>query len=339
MPWQAEEIRSFITDNIQNHPKDIVAVTAERFSVSRTTVHRHLSRLIQDRKIIKSGTTKRAVYSVAGTKNKELALGITPDIEKHKIWEGLRPDFAALNKNVYDICEYGFTQIFNNAVEHSAGSAVLIATRWDKDIVTISITDNGSGIFKKIKTAFNLADERESILQLSKGKLTTDPEHHIGQGLFFVSRCFDEIHTTANGLYYSRLNLENDWFIESRNGKTQSGTYVSMKISTDSPRNLKEIFDSFISPETRDLDKTQIWVELSKAAHESYISRAQAKRLLTGLEKLKEITFDFKNVTTVGQGFVDEVFRVFKNKHPGTQIKYTNTNDDVKFMIDRGLPK
>ncbi len=338
MPWQAEEIRVFILENIQNHPKDIVAVTASHFSVSRTTVHRHLNRLIKENKIVKSGTTKRMVYSLAGARNKEIAVGITPGVEEHKIWESLRGDFATLNKNVYDICEYGFTEIFNNAIEHSQGSAVLAATRWDKDAVIISTTDNGIGIFKKIKEAFNLNNERESILQLSKGKLTTDPEHHTGEGIFFVSRCFDEFHISANGLSYAKLNLEDDWFVESVEDKTKKGTYVSMKIGLKSKRDLKQIFDRFTSPETYKFDRTHIWVQLGKAEGENYISRSQSKRLLAGLEKFKEIILDFKGVTTVGQGFVDEVFRVFKNNHPEIQITYTNANDDVKFMIKRGLP-
>ena len=42
--------------------KNIVAKAAEAFSCSRTTVHRHLNRLLRDGKIIKSGTTRQAKY-------------------------------------------------------------------------------------------------------------------------------------------------------------------------------------------------------------------------------------------------------------------------------------
>jgi hypothetical protein len=40
----------------------------------------------------------------------------------------------------------------------------------------------------------------------------------------------------------------------------------------------------------------------------------------------------------VGQGFVDEVFRIFQKKHPNIKIEFTNANEDVRFMIERGLP-
>jgi STAS-like domain of unknown function (DUF4325) len=78
-------------------------------------------------------------------------------------------------------------------------------------------------------------------------------------------------------------------------------------------------------------------VELSKFEWEVMISRSQAKRILTGLEKFKYVTLDFKGVRLVGQGFADEVFRVFKNRYPDIQIDYINANDDVKFMIERSI--
>ncbi|MZG54605.1 MAG: DUF4325 domain-containing protein [Nitrospinae bacterium] len=56
------------------------------------------------------------------------------------------------------------------------------------------------------------------------------------------------------------------------------------------------------------------------------------------MEKFKHVVLDFRDISTVGQGFVDEVFRVFQSKHPKIRIEYKNVNDDVKFMIERSLP-
>jgi hypothetical protein len=44
---------------------------------------------------------------------------------------------------------------------------------------------------------------------------------------------------------------------------------------------------------------------------------------------------DFEHVPTVGQAFADEIFRVFKNKHPKIQIDIENTNEAVRFMAER----
>jgi hypothetical protein len=66
-----------------------------------------------------------------------------------------------------------------------------------------------------------------------------------------------------------------------------------------------------------------------------HISRSQARRVLTGLEKFKYVILDFDKVPMIGQGFADEIFRVYKIKHPEIKIKAINTNDAVSFMIGR----
>lgn len=43
--------------------------------------------------------------------------------------------------------------------------------------------------------------------------------------------------------------------------------------------------------------------------------------------------FDFNGVDNIGQGFADEVFRVFANQHPEISIQHVNSNADVKNMI------
>ena len=344
MQNQAEQIRSFILGNIPEHPKDIVALTAKKFAVSRTTVHRHLSRLARDKKIIKTGTTFRAAYFLFGSRDKTIETKIRPGVDEHEIWkENFQRDFSTLNENVSYICNYGFTEIFNNAIDHSEGSLVIVQTEWKEDAVTIQIWDNGIGIFKKIKTMLDLKDEREAVLELSKGKFTTEPKNHTGEGIFFTSRCFDEFCIMANGLSYHKRNGPDDWFFESREDKQDDGTLVSMQIRLDSKRQAKQIFDEYSkldpnNPGAKKFDKTHIFVTLSKLEEERYVSRSQAKRILIGLEKFREIILDFKDITAVGQGFVDEIFRVFKNEHPDTTIQYRNANKDVEFMIKRGIP-
>ncbi len=85
------------------------------------------------------------------------------------------------------------------------------------------------------------------------------------------------------------------------------------------------------------ITQSTVTVELSQLGGESFISRSQAKRVLFKLERFKRITLDFKNVRIVGQGFVDQVFRVFQNKYPDIQINYIDANEDVEFMIKRGI--
>ena len=67
----------------------------------------------------------------------------------------------------------------------------------------------------------------------------------------------------------------------------------------------------------------------------SFVSRAEAKRLLAGLERFAEVELDFDKVESVGRGFADEVFRVWAKQHPEVRLIPTNMNDGVALMIGR----
>ena len=82
-----------------------------------------------------------------------------------------------------------------------------------------------------------------------------------------------------------------------------------------------------------EFDRTEVRVKLYR--HKKLVSRSQAKSLLMGLDKYSVISLDFKGVTEVGQGFVDEVFRVYKTRHPRIQVIYKNASPAVEFMIQR----
>ena len=68
---------------------------------------------------------------------------------------------------------------------------------------------------------------------------------------------------------------------------------------------------------------------------EALLSRSQAKRLITRVDRFIEVVLDFEGVTQIGQAFADQIFRVFKNKHPEVHLTVTNTKTDVKNMIKR----
>lgn len=89
--------------------------------------------------------------------------------------------------------------------------------------------------------------------------------------------------------------------------------------------------------ETLAFDKTQITVELSRIGDERLMSRSQAKRILRGTDKFDIVKLDFSGVRLVGQGFIDQVFRVYQSQHPQIKFECINANDDVTFMIERGI--
>src|ERR1700760_3448427 len=71
-----------------------------------------------------------------------------------------------------------------------------------------------------------------------------------------------------------------------------------------------------------------------------FVSRSEARRLLDGLDAdFDEVDVDFTGVTDVGQGFVDELLRVWPDAHPGKAVVPTNMNSAVEFMVQRGLSR
>ena len=102
-------------------------------------------------------------------------------------------------------------------------------------------------------------------------------------------------------------------------------------------RTTKEIFDEYTSDDFV-FNKTKITVHLAKdyLGHD-FVSRSLAKRILMNVEKFKIIVLDFENIDNIGQGFVDEVFRVFKNKNPDITIVPVNMNEEIEFMINRAM--
>jgi uncharacterized protein DUF4325 len=338
---RAQEIRSFLVENIPSHTRDIVAVTAESFGVTRMTVHRHLNRLVRDKKIVKTGTTKGASYYLKTSLDKTLIFQIEPEAHADQVWtEYLSEDFACLPDSVEEICKYAFLQIFNNALTHSGGKGVVVKTIWKKDSLELNVIDDGVGIFQSIQKALGVEDIRESILQLSKGKFTTAPKNHKGQGIFLVSRLFDVFGIFSDGLFYCKDNVRDDWFLEKRKVSKSKGTRISMAISFDTELTLKRVVSQYGGEMsgTPVFDTTEVLIKLSQMEDEPYISRTQAKRVLLGMERFRRVVLDFKNIPTVGQAFVDEVFHVFRSAHPAIAIESIHANPDVQFMIDKSLP-
>lgn len=335
---RGEAIRQFIINNVEAHANDIVSVTADEFDISRQAVNVHIKRLVEQKSIIADGNTRNRVYKlhplVEVTESFEL-LGL----EEDRIWRDfVAPKLGTLPDNVLDIWHYGFTEMLNNAVDHSQGNHAIITIKKTPVSSEIIITDDGLGIFTKICNILKLNDERHAVLELAKGKLTTDPDNHTGEGIFFSSRIFDEYAILSGEVYFShKYNKPEDWIIErSRPG---SGTTVFMKMSNNSSRKIKTIFDEFACGEDYGFDKTVVPVSLAQYGNERLVSRSQAKRLLARIDRFKIVIFDFDGIDQIGQAFADEVFRVFQNRNPDIRIHFIKTSPNVENMIVRALSR
>ncbi len=64
-------------------------------------------------------------------------------------------------------------------------------------------------------------------------------------------------------------------------------------------------------------------------------SRSEGRRLLDGLDEFAEIDVDFAGVQALGQGFVDELLRVWPHEYPGRTINPINMNEARRASINR----
>ncbi len=335
MKKDKQTIKEFITQNIENHSSNITNLVAKNFGFSRQTAHKYISREVKEGTIIKIGTSRGARYFLAGGRHISFSIDIkSGQTEEDVVFaKYIKPMVANFPDNAYRIIYYTFTEIVNNAIDHSGGHSVYIDFRIENNNINIEIIDNGIGIFQKIQNALNLESKREAILHLSKGKFTTDPHNHTGEGIFFSSRMLDKFSIFSSDLFYTFTG--NDWFLSSEKPEDfGKGTYIKMILSKDSKTDSKEIFGKYTDDDIN-FDKTIVAVSLSTDPRDPHISRSQAKRLMLGLDKFKNIVLDFKGVESVGQAFTDEIFRVFKNEHPNIKIQYLNTSEEINQMIKR----
>ncbi len=328
------KIRNFILINIERQPSDITAVTAQKFNISKQAVRKHIQSLIEDNLVSSSGVTRDRKYQLKPINQLSVEYPISPTLEEDKIWrQQLRPNLEGVSQNVINICQYGFTEMINNVIDHSAGSQLVIQFIYTAALIEMVITDNGVGIFNKIQTILGLEDPIHVILELSKGKLTTDPKHHTGEGIFFTSRMFDVFTIISGNLFFTHTEPDDDWLIEEQE-ELFSGTCVRLRINTNSNRTTQEVFDRYATGDDFGFTRTHIPVTLARYGDENLISRSQAKRLLTRFERFKEIVLDFKDVELIGQAFADEIFRVFRDEHPQIHITYVGANEQVERMIE-----
>jgi len=334
---RGEEIRQFILDNVEKHPLDLVKIVGEAFGISRQAVNRHIQQLVEQNLIEVDGPPRSPRYSLIPHLLLKRSYPLDGKLEEDRVWRtDIAPLLGDLPSNVIDILHYGFTEILNNAIDHSGGTAVEIFLARTASTFKIIITDNGEGIFKKIKNALNLFDERESVLELAKGKLTTDPSSHSGEGIFFTSRVFDNLWILSGDVAFSHgFGNDEDWILKSQ--EKRPGTAVFMDLKRHANQTLKSVFDQFTSGDDFSFSKTVVPVELAQYGNEALMSRSQAKRVLTRIEKFKIVIFDFKGVETIGQAFADEIFRVFAQAHPDIELSPINANPDVQAMISRAL--
>ena len=302
------------------------AVFARQEKTTAQSVYRYLAMLDERGMVRVAGAGRKKTYALA-TQTAEKTFPIA-GLTEETVWRVFAaPFFAPMSAIIRMNFGYAFHEILNNALEHSRGNSVRVRLRKDAFRLAAWIIDDGVGIFSNIAQALKLEDKTFAILELAKGKFTTAPQNHTGEGIFFSSKMVDDFAIAADGIVWGALPED---------VSRPAGTAVYMAIRCDHAQSSQEIFNAFAqSADDFNFSKTLVLVKLLEYGEEIplVVSRSQARRLTARFEQFKAVVLDFSGIEEIGQGFADELFRVFVNQHPEVKLLTANCAPAVQRMI------
>jgi anti-sigma regulatory factor (Ser/Thr protein kinase) len=328
MPTSAERVRRLVDRRGDVQNRDVVRA----LGVSPATAHRLLQALATGGILERRGKGRAARYHLRALRRRFRRAGL----DEHRAWEVMAADIARIRPLEADVARslaYAASEILNNAVDHSGGRTVDVAVSFERGGATVTtVQDDGIGVFRRVAQDFGYATPQDAIVQLEKGKLTSDPARHSGEGLFFSSKAVTRFRLESQGTAWVVDNQVHDSGIGA--SEVRRGTRVRLEVVPGHVPRLEEVFAAYTDPESLRFTRTRATIKLAGLGR-TLVSRSEAKRLVTRLADFRHVTLDFSGVEVAGQGFCDEVFRVFASAHPQIALEPVGMNDTVAFMVDR----
>lgn len=308
--------------------RNVVAVTG----ATRQAVHGQLQGMVEAGELVREGAGRSVRYRSVHPRRRfryELA-----GLDEDRVWSEVRsevPELAALPQVAERALHTAVVELVDNAISHSRGKWVQVSFRKAHDRLILEVSDDGEGIFDHLAHVNELDDSMEALQQLTKGKLTTLPAEHTGEGLFLLSKIADFFEVESGGLLWMVDNEIDDVGISSAH--VRPGTRVRFEVDAGTDTSLESVFAQ--SSEAFELSRRRVVVKLFETGNR-FLSRSEAKRLLTGLGRFRNVIVDFNGVKAVGQGFVDEMFRVWPSRHPHTRLHPVNMVPPIAFIVEHG---
>ena len=331
-----EKVKNYILRLIKNERKDYVKSTIDTFGISKSSVYNYIKQMEADGLIEKKDNSY-----VIKTASYHYFLKNDGTLGEDRVYDQFVSQHIKFKKNVNSIWNYAFTEMMNNAIEHSEAENISIAIYQNCLETQILIIDDGIGIFKNIQRFMKESKNetislKECVSLLFAGKFTTAKEYHTGEGIFFTSHIMDEFIIYSDDNFFTRNNFTSSQ-IEDTNlhnlMRMENGTVVKMVLSNYTKKVLSEVFNTF-APIDEGFIKTTIPIA-HMFSDGNPVSRSEARRLIECISLFNDIDLDFSGVEEIGQGFTHELFVLGKQKYPHIKLKTINTSRAVEDMIKR----
>jgi anti-sigma regulatory factor (Ser/Thr protein kinase) len=327
------QVTTWITALVHAHPTDLAKALSERCECSATRTRKLIHQLEEMGWLKRLGTPRQPRF----------AAGMMRQIVKRYPIHGLDEDlpwsrdFAPhfdVPANVRQMMQHAFTELLNNAIDHSEGSTVTLSMRQTAAHVQLLVSDDGRGLFDKIREGFSIEDPAMAMLELSKGRLTSSPERHTGRGLFFTSRLADVFDLHANSVAFLHREWDPRQWTRGR-AVRPAGSSIYLAIALDTTRTLDQVLRSASEDgASYGIEHTRLPLRLLVNEDVALESRSQARKVASRLGQFKQAELDFDGVDHIGQGFADELFRVFARNQQGVQLVVRNAGRNVQSMIE-----
>ncbi len=331
-----EKVKNYMLRLIRSRRKDYVKATVECFNISKSSVYNYVKQMESDGLIEKKGNAY-----VLKTNSYHYSFKNDGTLGEDRVYNQFISQHIQFKKNVNSIWDYAFTEMMNNAIEHSEAENIDVGIYQTCLDTQILIRDDGIGIFKNIQRFMKeIKNEsiplRECVSLLFAGKFTTAKQFHTGEGIFFTSHIMDEYVIYSDDNFFTRNNFTSGQ-IEDSNLHSfmnmEKGTVVRMTLNNNTKKVLSEVFQTF-APADEGFIKTTIPVAHMFSGGNP-VSRSEARRLLGSISLFYDIDLDFSGVEEIGQGFAHELFVLGKQKYPHINLRTVNTCKTVEDMIKR----
>lgn len=305
---------------------------ARALRVSPATAHRLLQALVVGGTLQRIGQGRAARYRLRPVRRRfRLA-----SLDEHRVWDQIGAEIARTRPLPPDAARslaYAVSEILNNAIDHSRGRHVDVMVAFEKGGATVTtVQDDGIGVFRRVCEDFGFPTPQDAIVQLEKGRLTSDPDRHSGEGLFFSSKAVTRFRIESQRVAWVVDNQAKDSGIAPSD--VRRGTRVRLEAVPGAMPRLEDLFASYTDRDTLQFTRTRSTVKLVGLG-QVLVSRSEAKRVLARLTEFRHVTLDFSGVEVVGQGFCDEILRVFARAHPKVTFNPVGMNHAVAFMVAR----
>ncbi len=314
------ELTPWITAAALAHGDTLVQHLQQRLGLGRRPVQALLRRLAQAQWLHNAGSPRRPRWQ-PGALREVVQRYPLPGLAEDLPW---RRDFAPcfeLPPALRRMAQHAFTELLNNAVDHSGGRFVTVSLRQTPWQLQLLVSDDGCGLFQRIAGDFGIDDPALALFELAKGKLTSDPQRHRGHGLFFTARLADVFHIHANASAWQRRAWQPGQWHATRPVSPQ-GTSVYWATALDTERTLPAVLQTHSAHAgLPSFDRTELPLALLAGDDGVLASRAEARRVAARLSRFESADLDFSGVHDLGQGFADELLRVLAHEQPGLQLR------------------